>query len=41
MTTLAQKLIAEASGRENVAVGDVVICNVSLFMIHDWVVPDR
>ena len=41
MTTLAQKLIAEASGRENVAVGDVVICNVSLAMIHDSGGPRR
>ena len=41
MTTLAQKLIAEASGQENVAVGDVVICNVNLAMIHDSGGPRR
>ena len=41
MTTLAQKLIAEASEQKNVAVGDVVICNVSLAMIHDSGGPRR
>ncbi len=41
MTTLAQKLISKASCEDNVKVGDVVICNVDLAMIHDSGGPRR
>ncbi len=39
--TLAQKLIARASGRSHVAVGEVVTCNVDLAMFHDSSGPRR
>ncbi|SCK57537.1 3-isopropylmalate/(R)-2-methylmalate dehydratase large subunit [Variovorax sp. HW608] len=39
--TLAQKLIARASGRESVAVGDIVTCGVDLAMFHDSSGPRR
>ena len=39
--TLAQKLIARASGRAHVAVGEVVTCNVDLAMFHDSSGPRR
>ena len=41
METLSQKLIAKASGLENIAIGDVVVCNVDLAMIHDSGGPRR
>jgi 3-isopropylmalate/(R)-2-methylmalate dehydratase large subunit len=41
MTTLAQKLISKASGQDSVMVGDVVVCDVSLSMIHDSGGPRR
>lgn len=39
--TLAQKLIARASGRERVAVGEIVTCRVDLAMFHDSSGPRR
>ena len=39
--TLAQKLIARAAGRSQVAVGEVVTCNVDLAMFHDSSGPRR
>ncbi|MEJ8813316.1 3-isopropylmalate dehydratase large subunit [Variovorax ureilyticus] len=39
--TLAQKLIARASGRESVAVGEIVTCAVDLAMFHDSSGPRR
>jgi 3-isopropylmalate/(R)-2-methylmalate dehydratase large subunit len=39
--SLAQKLIARAAGREEVAVGDVVTCRVDLAMFHDSSGPRR
>jgi 3-isopropylmalate/(R)-2-methylmalate dehydratase large subunit len=39
--TLAQKLIARASGREHVAVGEIVTCDVDLAMFHDSSGPRR
>ena len=39
--TLAQKLIARASGRDSVAVGDIVTCGVDLAMFHDSSGPRR
>jgi 3-isopropylmalate/(R)-2-methylmalate dehydratase large subunit len=39
--TLAQKLIARASGREDVAVGEIVTCKVDLAMFHDSSGPRR
>jgi 3-isopropylmalate/(R)-2-methylmalate dehydratase large subunit len=39
--TLAQKLIARASGRSHVAVGDLVTCKVDLAMFHDSSGPRR
>jgi 3-isopropylmalate/(R)-2-methylmalate dehydratase large subunit len=39
--TLAQKLIARAAGREHVAVGEVVTCEVDLAMFHDSSGPRR
>jgi len=39
--TLAQKLIARASGREHVAVGEIVTCRVDLAMFHDSSGPRR
>jgi 3-isopropylmalate/(R)-2-methylmalate dehydratase large subunit len=39
--TLAQKLIARASGRSSVAVGDIVTCRVDLAMFHDSSGPRR
>ena len=39
--TLAQKLIARASGRDGVAVGDIVTCAVDLAMFHDSSGPRR
>ncbi|WP_076998237.1 3-isopropylmalate dehydratase large subunit [Variovorax sp. KK3] len=39
--TLAQKLIARACGRERVAVGEIVTCNVDLAMFHDSSGPRR
>ncbi|MGB1357407.1 MAG: aconitase family protein, partial [Candidatus Puniceispirillaceae bacterium] len=41
MNTLARKLIARAAGQPSVAVGDVVVCNVDLAMIHDSGGPRR
>jgi len=39
--SLAQKIIARASGRESVNVGDIVTCHVDLAMIHDSGGPRR
>ncbi len=39
--TLAQKLIAKAAGKPNVAVGDIVNCQVDLAMFHDSSGPRR
>ncbi len=39
--TLAQKLIARASGRSHVAVGEIVTCGVDLAMFHDSSGPRR
>jgi len=39
--TLAQKLIARASGQGSVAVGDIVTCGVDLAMFHDSSGPRR
>lgn len=39
--TLAQKLIAQASGRSHVAVGDIISCKVDLAMFHDSSGPRR
>jgi 3-isopropylmalate/(R)-2-methylmalate dehydratase large subunit len=39
--TLAQKLLARASGRDDVAPGDIVIVNVDLAMAHDSSGPRR
>lgn len=39
--TLAQKLIARASGRDHVAVGEIVTCAVDLAMFHDSSGPRR
>ncbi|MGF6768211.1 3-isopropylmalate/(R)-2-methylmalate dehydratase large subunit [Paraburkholderia sp. GAS199] len=39
--TLAQKLIAKACGRNEVAVGEIVTCNVDLAMFHDSSGPRR
>lgn len=39
--TLAQKLIARACGREQVAVGEIVTCGVDLAMFHDSSGPRR
>ena len=39
--TLAQKIIANASGKESVAVGEIVTCSVDLAMIHDSGGPRR
>lgn len=41
MTTLAQKLIADASGTPSARIGDVVVCAVDLAMIHDSGGPRR
>lgn len=39
--TLAQKLIAQAAGRSQVAVGDIISCKVDLAMFHDSSGPRR
>ena len=39
--TLAQKLIARAAGRQHVAVGEIVNCQVDLAMFHDSSGPRR
>jgi 3-isopropylmalate/(R)-2-methylmalate dehydratase large subunit len=39
--TLAQKLIAHAAGRSDVAVGDIISCKVDLAMFHDSSGPRR
>ncbi len=39
--TLAQKLIAKASGRSHVAVGEIVTCDIDLAMFHDSSGPRR
>ena len=39
--TLAQKLIAQACGREHVATGEIVSCKVDLAMFHDSSGPRR
>lgn len=39
--TLAQKLIARASGQDHVAVGEIVSCKVDLAMFHDSSGPRR
>ncbi|MEC7489407.1 MAG: 3-isopropylmalate dehydratase large subunit [Pseudomonadota bacterium] len=39
--TLAQKIIANAAGREAVSHGEIVICDVDLAMIHDSGGPRR
>lgn len=41
MTTLAQKIIADASDQVSVPIGDVVVCSVDLAMIHDSGGPRR
>ena len=40
-STLAQKLIARASGRDHVTPGDIVTCRVDLAMVHDSSGPRR
>ena len=40
-TTLAQKLVARAAGRNDVAPGEVVTCRVDLAMFHDSSGPRR
>ena len=40
-STLAQKLIARASGRSHVTPGDIVNCRVDLAMFHDSSGPRR
>jgi 3-isopropylmalate/(R)-2-methylmalate dehydratase large subunit len=40
-TTLAQKLIAKACGRNHVEVGEIVTCDVDLAMFHDSSGPRR
>ncbi|MCL4698620.1 MAG: 3-isopropylmalate dehydratase large subunit [Burkholderiaceae bacterium] len=40
-STLAQKLIARAAGRERVTVGEIVNCRVALAMFHDSSGPRR
>ena len=40
-STLAQKLIARASGQSHVSVGDVLTCQVDLAMFHDSSGPRR
>lgn len=39
--TLAEKIIARAAGRDKVAPGEVVTCNVDLAMVHDSSGPRR
>ncbi|GBF30196.1 2,3-dimethylmalate dehydratase large subunit [bacterium MnTg04] len=39
--TLAQKIIARAAGRDQVAVGEIVTCAVDLAMLHDLSGPRR
>ncbi|MDM0103574.1 3-isopropylmalate dehydratase large subunit [Variovorax sp. J22R24] len=39
--TLAQKLIARASGRDSVSVGEIVTCRVDMAMFHDSSGPRR
>ncbi len=39
--TLAQKIIARASGRQSVDVGEIVTCSVDLAMFHDSSGPRR
>ena len=39
--TLAEKIIAKASGRDTVTPGEIVTCNVDLAMIHDSGGPRR
>ncbi|HEX7006129.1 MAG TPA: 3-isopropylmalate dehydratase large subunit [Alphaproteobacteria bacterium] len=39
--TLAEKIIARASGRESVRPGEIVVCKVDLAMIHDSGGPRR
>ena len=41
MTTLAQKIIANACNRSKVEQGEVVVCSVDLAMIHDSGGPRR
>lgn len=41
MITLAKKLLSDASGKANLDVGDIIICNVDLAMIHDSGGPRR
>jgi 3-isopropylmalate/(R)-2-methylmalate dehydratase large subunit len=40
-STLAQKLVARAAGREHVAQGEIVTCQVDLAMFHDSSGPRR
>jgi 3-isopropylmalate/(R)-2-methylmalate dehydratase large subunit len=40
-STLAQKLVAQAAGREHVAPGEIVTCRVDLAMFHDSSGPRR
>lgn len=39
--TLSEKIIAKAAGRDTVAPGDIVTCNVDLAMMHDSSGPRR
>lgn len=41
MVSLAQTLISKASGQDNITIGDIVICNIDLAMIHDSGGPRR
>ncbi|MDG1936820.1 MAG: 3-isopropylmalate dehydratase large subunit [Paracoccaceae bacterium] len=41
MITLAKKLLSDASGKANLDIGDIIICNVDLAMIHDSGGPRR
>ena len=41
MTTLAEHIIAKASGQSDLKIGDVVNCQVDLAMVHDSSGPRR
>ena len=40
-STLAQKLVAQAAGRDYVEPGEIVTCRVDLAMFHDSSGPRR
>ena len=39
MPTMSEKILAKASGNENVEAGDIVIANIDVAMIHDLTGP--